>query len=58
VMYQQQAPEGQGPEAPPQEGPPHASQESTNGHAEKKDDNAVDADFEVVDDSDTSGVKR
>ena len=57
LMYQQQAPEGQGHEGAPQEGPPHMPDESPNGN-DAKDNNVVDADFEVVDDSDTGGVKR
>jgi molecular chaperone DnaK len=57
VMYQQQAPEGQGPGAPPQDGPADGDQPSQGG-GDRSGEGAVDADFEVVSDDDDSAAEE
>ena len=58
LMYQQQAPEGQGAEGvPPQEGPADGDQASQGG-GDRSGEGAVDADFEVVDDDSDTGERK
>ncbi len=56
IMYQQQPPEGQGPEGAPQEGPQGGDATQAEGDRPGGE-GAVDADFEVVDDSEAEEKK-